>query len=241
MPRMLTQSRSQMGPFCTGGPRVAWKLGLRGSIDLHTIKKCASIVHSATYHTLYSIFHYNYFCSILIVCMRVAKYLGILFAMLLRQCSGWGRSCIRQQKVQFLGAITSHNYYSQTILLPRFTYTKSIDLSFHWDRDLLALLYEDWLSSGQCWAKSATYLNAIRSKEERKRGTFVMRDKTWLIEKYTEPVAKDIMQDKRAKQSARKTHDPIYVMDNPDLPGSEDPQLIYHNIYNICNIIYYCY
>jgi hypothetical protein len=69
--------------------------------------------------------------------------------------------------------------------------------------------------------RSATYLNAKRSKEEKKRGCYVMKDKTWLVEKYGLTAAETIIENKKQLQAQKKPHEPNYVMDNPDIPGKE--------------------
>ena len=60
------------------------------------------------------------------------------------------------------------------------------------------------------------------SKEEKRRGCYVMKDIKWLREKYGQDEADAIVQTKKAQQAARKPTDPVYMMDNPDLPGKED-------------------
>jgi len=54
-----------------------------------------------------------------------------------------------------------------------------------------------------------------------------MKDRTWLLERYKDPVVVDsIIAKKREAQSHRKAGEPMFVMRNPDLPDSEDPLLI---------------
>lgn len=91
---------------------------------------------------------------------------------------------------------------------------------------MISQLYEDWLQSGQCWARSAIVMNASRSHEQRRRGVHVMKDRTWLLERYKDEVAvNSIIAKKREAQAQRKPGDPMFVMRNPDLPESEDPVL----------------
>ena len=80
-------------------------------------------------------------------------------------------------------------------------------------------------------------MNARRSHEERRRGVHVMKDRTWLLERYKDPVVVDsIIAKKREAQSHRKAGEPMFVMRNPDLPDSEDPLLIsYISIQNFAH------
>ena len=91
---------------------------------------------------------------------------------------------------------------------------------------MISSLFEDWLQSGKCWLKSSLVLNARRTRQEKRKGAHVMRDKTWIQEKYGELSAASIIQSKKDLQAARtKDTDPIWVMRNPDLPDSEEPFL----------------
>ena len=90
------------------------------------------------------------------------------------------------------------------------------------DRELISSLYEDWLSSGQNWMQSSAYLNASRTLEQSKRGTYCMKNRSWLVEKYGEGVADSIIATKRELELKRKPSDPHYVMENPDIPGSKE-------------------
>ena len=89
---------------------------------------------------------------------------------------------------------------------------------------------------------SATYINAKRSKEEKKKGSFVMRDKAYLVEKFGSAGAEAVMEDKRVLQAKRKDHEPVYVMDNPDCPGDESCIIYMVCVYlllesNICCLV----
>ncbi len=54
-----------------------------------------------------------------------------------------------------------------------------------------------------------------------------MKDRTWLLERYKDPVVVDsIIAKKRELQSQRKAGEPMFVMKNPDLPDCADPFLI---------------
>ena len=66
-------------------------------------------------------------------------------------------------------------------------------------------------------------MNATRTQDQRKRGKFVMRDKTWLVDKYGLPVAQSIIDTKKDLQSKKAPSDPDFVMSNPDIPNSEVP------------------
>ena len=77
--------------------------------------------------------------------------------------------------------------------------------------------------------RSATYLNAKKSKEEKKRGQYVMRDKAYLVEKFGTAGADAVIETKIQLQAKRKDHEPIYVMDNPDRPG-EDSWIKFWNV-----------
>lgn len=103
------------------------------------------------------------------------------------------------------------------------------------DRGIIASLFEDWLQSGKSWHSSTTYLNTKRSRHEKKRGAHVMRNKAWLVEKYGEPAANIVIENKKQLQSQRASEfDPCWVMRNPDLPDSEDTWLfLLQKIYNI--------
>lgn len=70
--------------------------------------------------------------------------------------------------------------------------------------------------------QSSVYLNASRTHEQSKRGTYVMKNRAWLVEKYGEGVADSIIENKRQMQLKRKNTDPQYVMENPDIPGSKE-------------------
>ena len=72
---------------------------------------------------------------------------------------------------------------------------------------------------------SATYLNATRLAEQSRRGKHVMRDKTWLVERYGLGIAEGIIAEKRAMQAKRQPQDPQFCMRNPDLPSSEESWL----------------
>ena len=69
---------------------------------------------------------------------------------------------------------------------------------------------------------SATYLNATRLVEQSRRGKHVMRDKTWLVERYGLGTAEGMKAEKRAMQSKRQPHDPQCCMRNPGLHNSEE-------------------
>ena len=62
-----------------------------------------------------------------------------------------------------------------------------------------------------------------------------MRNKAWLVEKYGEPAANIVIENKKQLQSQRASEfDPCWVMRNPDLPDSEDTWLfLLQKIYNI--------
>ena len=49
-----------------------------------------------------------------------------------------------------------------------------------------------------------------------------MKNRAWLVEKYGEGTADSIIENKRQMQLKRKSTDPQYVMDNPDIPGSKE-------------------
>lgn len=91
---------------------------------------------------------------------------------------------------------------------------------------MIAVLYEDWLQAKGNWLNSSTYLNAKRTQDQRKRGTFLMKDKAWLIEKYGEATALQIIQSKKDLQAKRGPNDPVWVMANPDVPDSEVSHLL---------------
>ena len=83
-------------------------------------------------------------------------------------------------------------------------------------------LFEDWLSSGKNWMQSACYLNHVRSKTQKKKGTYVMKPKAWLKDRYGADQVDSIIATKEHLQSSRKAGDPTWAMDNPDLPGDKD-------------------
>ena len=53
-----------------------------------------------------------------------------------------------------------------------------------------------------------------------------MKDKAWLIEKYGEATALQIIQSKKDLQAKRGPNDPVWVMANPDVPDSEVSRLL---------------
>lgn len=65
-------------------------------------------------------------------------------------------------------------------------------------------------------------MNARRKADQRKRGTFLMKDRAWLIAKYGESTAEQVMATKKEQQAKKKPDEPNYTMDNPDVPGSEE-------------------
>ena len=87
---------------------------------------------------------------------------------------------------------------------------------------MIETLYQDWLQSGKCWLTSTTYMNARRSADQRKRGTYLMKPKAWLVDKYGEAVADQVIEKKKEQQSKRKPNEVHYTMPNPDIPDSED-------------------
>ena len=49
-----------------------------------------------------------------------------------------------------------------------------------------------------------------------------MKGRDWLVDKYGEGVADGIIASKKTMQASKKPWEPDYVMDNPDIPASED-------------------
>lgn len=83
-------------------------------------------------------------------------------------------------------------------------------------------LYEDWLASGKNWMQSSCVLNVTRNQTQKKRGTWLMKPREWLVSRYGEVATSGIVMQKREAQSKRGINDPVFVMRNPDLPNSED-------------------
>ena len=50
----------------------------------------------------------------------------------------------------------------------------------------------------------------------------MMRSKKWLVDTHGEPIALAMIQNKVELQAKRAPTDPVYVMDHPDVPDSED-------------------
>ena len=50
----------------------------------------------------------------------------------------------------------------------------------------------------------------------------MMKGRDWLVDKYGEGVADGIIASKKTMQASKKPWEPDYVMDNPDIPASED-------------------
>ena len=67
------------------------------------------------------------------------------------------------------------------------------------------------------------YLNNSTTHNQRRRGKFVMKSRSWLVDKYDEVTADAIIDGKKDQQSRRKPGDPMWIMANPDLPNSRDP------------------
>ena len=53
-----------------------------------------------------------------------------------------------------------------------------------------------------------------------------MKDKDWLVQKYGEPTALQIIKTKKDLEAKRGPHDPAWVMANPDVPDSEVSYLV---------------
>ena len=91
-----------------------------------------------------------------------------------------------------------------------------------WDRALLQSLYEEWLSGGQDWTRTSTYINMMESSTVSKRGKYVFRTLKELKEKYGAPVALDIKQRKLEQEAARKPGEEAFWLKHPEVPDDED-------------------
>lgn len=96
------------------------------------------------------------------------------------------------------------------------------------DPNVLSELFEDWLAADRNWLQSSCYLNAKRSREEKRKGSWQMRDKSWLVEKYGEALATSIVASKWELQKNKPASDPTeYAMFDPEVPNSTVAQLCF--------------
>ena len=163
----------------------------------------------------------------------------------LRSCTRRSGPCCSQQETQWLGTRGIHSPIVQGIMHMRRATIYAISVQYQCTdvQTLLTFfeitcvssytamaqghalnqeLFEDWLSSGKNWMQSACYLNHVRSKTQKKRGTYVMKPKAWLKDRYGADQVDSIIATKEHLQSSRKAGDPTWAMDNPDLPGDKD-------------------
>ena len=91
---------------------------------------------------------------------------------------------------------------------------------------MMLKLYEQWLSSGEDWMRSDLVINSQRSMACRRRGKHVMKSFKSLRELHGLAVAKGLRDAKKEQQQSKLPTDMnTYWMENPDLPGKEDPSL----------------
>ena len=66
-----------------------------------------------------------------------------------------------------------------------------------------------------------------------------MKARDWLVDKYGAGVADSIIAGKKALQASKGPFDPEYVMDNPDIPNSEETYLC--EFYHFWMLIEHCF
>ncbi|CAK9068949.1 unnamed protein product [Durusdinium trenchii] len=75
----------------------------------------------------------------------------------------------------------------------------------------------EWLSSGQNWMNSSIVANASRSKQQKKRGTYIMMEYKALKAKYGTALAKQIRDEKKDFEEKKEPGDEcVYWMRHPD-------------------------
>lgn len=105
------------------------------------------------------------------------------------------------------------------------------------DPNVINELFEDWLAADRNWLASSCYLNAKRSREERKKGSWQMRDKTWLVAKYGDALATSIMASKWELQKTKPATDLTeYAMFDPEVPNNPDSQLSIYFLWTLVDM-----
>ena len=92
---------------------------------------------------------------------------------------------------------------------------------------MIAVLYEDWLQAKGNWFEFF-HLPECEANPRPTQAWNISHEKTrpWLIEKYGEATALQIIQSKKDLQAKRGPNDPVWVMANPDVPDSEVSHLL---------------
>lgn len=101
---------------------------------------------------------------------------------------------------------------------------------------MLQTLFEDWLSSGQDWSQSSTFINAMESATLKKRGKHVYRTLKQLKEQYGAPLALEIKSRKLELERTRKAGEMPYFQKHPEVQNDEDSGVIdlrYHLTFNV--------
>ena len=93
------------------------------------------------------------------------------------------------------------------------------------DGSVLSGLFDEYLQSQGNWLRSSLVVRLKKNATTEALGEEAMVPFRDLKEQYGLSVAKQMRHQKRQLQSKAKNGDPPFVMDHPDMPGCEVPQL----------------
>ena len=145
------------------------------------------------------------------------KMLGILIAVLRPAVPKGGLGCIKKPQVQQLGQ------YHHRRAAELHVHASTPAACLHLDRNILTILYEDWLQSGCDWGKSSIVTNSMREKTSRRKGRNVMRTFKSLKEMFGAAVSKQIRDRKKQMQLTKREDEEDFWKPHPECPDIEDP------------------